>query len=608
MVGLGRDVTVAVALTLPVLGWLAICPQRWFGASLQRSVFLALYALGWAIFIFLLAAEYFFFDEFKSRFNTVAIDYLLYPHEVFVNIWDTYPVPAVVLGCAVVALAVGWVARRLTHGLWAAPVPRRAAWLRLFAACGLFALLAFSLRFIPPRFSRERLVNEVANNGLISLATAAWSRNLDYTAFYPILPRDEAFARARRLLAEPACEFIGATDSLTRRVSGDPTRPRRNVILFLEESLGSEFWGSLGRKEATLTPKLDKLSEEGLFFVNMYATGNRTVRGFEGVLSSFPPLPGDSIVKRDRSENVETIARVLQRDGYRTLFLYGGRGRFDGMRAFTVNNGYERFVEQGDFARPTFSTIWGVCNEDLYQRTLEECRELNRKGEPFLATVLSVSNHKPYTYPAGRIPENPNLRRRSNAVKYTDWALGKFFADAKEEPFWTNTIFVVVADHGARVYGSQSIPIHSYEIPLLILGPAAVNAPARLQQWGCQLDVAPTLLGLLGRPYETLFFGRDLLKNPASPGRVLLNHNRDIGIASTDRLVVFSLNRKLEYYRGNPKTGAYVREDMPDATHSELALDGTALFQVADELYMKRRYTLSPSHFMTESDAGGRLR
>src|SRR6185295_3895942 len=98
------------------------------------------------------------------------------------------------------------------------------------------------------------------------------------------------------------------------------SRPRLNIVLLLEESLGSEFWGSLGRKKATLTPELDRLSEQGLFFINMYATGNRTVRGFEGVLSSFPPLPGDSIVKRDRSTDVETIARVLSRDGYATLF------------------------------------------------------------------------------------------------------------------------------------------------------------------------------------------------------------------------------------------------------------------------------------------------
>src|SRR5512144_1992748 len=157
-----------------------------------------------------------------------------------------------------------------------------------------------------------------------------------------------------------------------------------------------------------MTPEMDALAaREGLLFTNLYATGNRTVRGFEGVLSSFPPLPGDSIVKRDLSDNVETIARVLKRDGYTNLFLYGGRGVFDSMRSYAVRNGYDRFIEQKHFENPIFTTIWGVCDEDLFDRGIQEFRELSKTGQPFFATLLTVSNHKPYTYPTGRIEEDP---------------------------------------------------------------------------------------------------------------------------------------------------------------------------------------------------------
>ena len=144
-----------------------------------------------------------------------------------------------------------------------------------------------------------------------------------------------------------------------------------------------------------------------MLFTNIYACGNRTVRGFEGVFSSFPPLPGDSIVKRDRSENVESIARFLKRDGYNSVFLYGGRGLFDDMRSYALHNGWDRFIEEKDFPHPTFNTIWGVCDEDTYARAIEEFRELVTTGKPFLGTILSVSNHKPYTYPPGRIPDDP---------------------------------------------------------------------------------------------------------------------------------------------------------------------------------------------------------
>jgi phosphoglycerol transferase MdoB-like AlkP superfamily enzyme len=338
---------------------------------------------------------------------------------------------------------------------------------------------------------------------------------------------------------------------------------------------------------------MDKLAtEEGLLFTNLYASGNRTVRGMEGVLSSFPPLPGESIVKRDLSDNVETIARVLKRDGYATMFLYGGRGLFDGMRSFVLRNGYDRFIEQKHFEHPTFTTIWGVCDEDLFTRAVEEFRDISKTGQPFFATVLSVSNHKPYTYPKGKIPENPDDMRRENAVKYSDYALGQFFRLAKKEAFWTNTIFAVVADHGARVYGNQSIPIHSYEIPLVIAGPAVVKQPARIAELGGSLDVSPTLLGLIGRPYETLFFGHDLLKCSPKDGRALLNHNRDIGLLAGDRLVVLGLMQTVEFYAGDPKLVDMKPLTQPNESDRELERDATAIFQVADDLYVHQRYRL----------------
>ena len=255
-------------------------------------------------------------------------------------------------------------------------------------------------------------------------------------------------------------------------------------------------------------PRMDAFAtNEALLFDNLYADGNRTIRGYEGVYCSFPPLPGDSIVARDRTLNVETIAQVLGRDGYKTTFIYAGRGSFDGTGTFARKNGWEKFLELKDFSKPAYTTIWGVCNEDLYDKSIEEMRAAHASGKPFFVTTMSVSNHKPYTYPAGRITEDPQAKKRDQVVKYADYALARFFDMARREPFWTNTIFAVVADHGARVYGSQTIPIRSYEIPMLIAGPAVVKTARRASMLGCQLDVGPTLLGLIGRPYDSVFLG-----------------------------------------------------------------------------------------------------
>ncbi len=609
LTGFWRDFIAAIWLSLPLLFWLLMLPDRPFAARWHRVLFWTVCLLFWFVEIFLLFVEYFFFEEFRSRFNTVAVDYLQYPKEVFVNIWDSYHVGLVMFGCLV--LALGWVlaAGKLFQGMWRRPFPTRSPLLRFAGVAGLVIALVpllvtagtltgvfeSPIRLRAAHVSSDRTLNEIANNGDLSFFAAAWTHHLDYSAFYRTMPRDEAYTRLRRMLTEPDAQFVDAAQSIRRRIAGDPARPRLNVVIFLEESFGSEFWGCLGRTN-TLTPEMDKLAaEEGILFTNLYASGNRTVRGMEGVLSSFPPLPGDSIVKRDLSDNVETIARVLKRDGYSTVFLYGGRGVFDGMRSFVVRNGYDRFIEQKHFANPSFTTIWGVCDEDLYQRAIEEFREFAKSGQPFLATILTVSNHKPYTYPRGRIPEDPDQHTRENAVKYSDFALGEFFRAAKKEAFWTNTIFAVIADHGARVYGEQTIPIHSYEIPLLLAGPAVVKSPSRVGQLGGSLDVSPTILGLIGRPYETLFFGHDLLKTPPVDGRALLNHNRDIGLLAHDRMAVLGLMKTVEFYAGDPK--AVEMKPVPHATDSdrELELEATALYQVADELYMHQRYHLDPT-------------
>jgi len=591
--GLARDVYCGLALCLPMLVWFLLIGNRLFDRPWHRVLCRTAFFVYWFATVFLLVAEYYFFEEFLSRFNRVAVDYLIYPHEVFINIWDSYPVAWVLAGCAVFSAGWVWLAHRRFRLMWSAPVPwwRRLGYLVL--ALAALAGLSQALPLKGPSFSKERVLNELANNGGLSFAAAALTHHLDYAAFYRTLPVDEAYERCRKLLREPGSEFVSSGRDIRRRVAGDPARPRLNVVILMEESLGSEFWGSLGRPGPSLTPEMDRLArEEGLLFTNLYASGNRTVRGFEGVFSSFPPLPGESIVKRDRSRNVETIARVLKRDGYASVFLYGGRGVFDGMRAYALNNGWDRFIEQKHFERPEFTTIWGVCDEEVFARAITEFRALAQTGQPFLGTVLTVSNHKPYTYPKGRIPEDPEARKRSHAVKYADYALGQFFKAARQEPFWTNTIFVVVADHGARVYGSQSIPIRSYEIPLLIAGPAVVSRPALIGQRGGSLDVAPTILGLIGRPYETMFMGRDLLKGPAEGARVLLNHNRDIGMFRDDRMVVLGLKKSVEFYAGEPKAGEMQPLKNPGAVEKELELDCTAFYQVADDLYINERYRI----------------
>ncbi len=578
--GLLLDLMIGAVLFAPCAVWLTI---RTGGRGLLFVTWLV-----WVALLFLLQGEYLFFGEYNSRFNTVAIDYMHYWTEVSANVAEMYPWKSIVAASMLGAAAIAW-------GLWRFVKPHGSRSLAgLGGWAGATAALLGGAALVNPQASSERVLNELSSNGFTSGLIALWTRELDFAAFFPTLPREEAFARTRKLLDTPGAVWSDDPFSLQRRIPGDAARKKLNVIVLLEESLGSEFWGCLnglsGKK--SLTPKLDALAEkDGLLFTNLFADGNRTIRGIEAVLASFPPLPGDSLVARPKAHGCETLATTLGRDGYSTTFVYPGRGVFDGLGRFTLANGFAKFIEGKDFPAPVFTNTWGHCDEDLYDRVLAEARTEHAAGRPFFITGLSVTNHQPFTFPDGRIAEPSTKHSRKFAVKYVDYALGRFFEQAKMEKLWEDTIFVVVADHGARVYGSQTVPLLSYEVPMLIVGPAAVAQARRVETHGCQLDVAPTVMGLIGRPYDSVFYGRDLLA-PASSRFALLNHNRSIALYREPELVALSLGKIVERFSRTNRT-TLIRQPL-DAATNEAARDATALFQTADELYTQRRFSVRP--------------
>ncbi len=618
---IGVSSLLASILSLPTLLLMPFGLHAW--KPVWRTLFRIAVTVGFMVGIFLLISEWYFFAEFESRFNTVAIDYLIYPHEVFTNLRESYPLPLIGASCLLGGIALALLVFRRWPPAWnETPRTRRfagaTAWLVLsLAAAALTQVTGKSL-------SRQRVINELAANGWASALKASWSRNLSYPDFYPVMDRAEAFRRARKLLDEPGVDFVAppapdlpkatslpsspdpdsaawldaARDSLVRRIPGEASKPRLNLCIITEESLGSEFWGCLGRtrdgKPDTLTPRMDAIAtSQGMLFTRLLADGNRTIRGLEAIYSSFPPLPGDSILARDRTENVETLAQILKRDGYSTVFLYAGHGTFDYIRSYSLRNGWDRLVEESDFKDPAFRTAWGVSDEDLLQRGIEEMRALHDAGKPFFTSFMTVSNHRPFTYPKGRIAEDPDARQRDHAVKYSDWVLGDFFDRARTQPFWTNTIFVVIADHGARVYGSQTIPLKSYQIPCVVVAPALFQNPRRIEVEGSQIDIAPTLLGMIGRPYQSLLFGHDLLApGAAERTRCLMHHNRSVAVYHRQRQVVFGLNKTVEFWGGEPGSGTMSRISDPDAEALSLRDDGIALFQAADELYTARRFAI----------------
>lgn len=225
--------------------------------------------------------------------------------------------------------------------------------------------------------------------------------------------------------------------------------------------------------------------------------------------------------------------------GYDAVFVYGGRGYFDNMNAFFSGNGY-RIVDQSSVPENeiSFKNAWGMADEDLYRQTLRLADAGHARQQPFFLQLMTTSNHRPYTYPDGRI-DIPSGDGREGAVKYTDHAIAQFLQEAKGKPWFDNTLFVFVADHTAGSAGVEDLPVRNYQIPLWIYAPKLI-APREDAQLASQIDLAPTLLGLLNLSYTSTFFGRDLLRDNQLPPRVLIGNYQHLGLFDGKDLAILS--------------------------------------------------------------------
>jgi len=546
-VGLVYDATFLLYAALPLALYLLLCPHRLWRHRGHRAFLHLLLGISLFVMLFTATAEWLFWDEFGVRFNFIAVDYLVYSEEVINNILESYPVYPLIAALALLAVFLTLaMARPLNRALAAPLLPHKAAlgaW-SLVLAGALLATLAVNQNF-PRGLGGNAYQNELASNGPFQFFAAFRNNELDYMKFYATLPAEQVGSLLRREVAESNTRFVNDDPEDIRRVVDNPgSEQRHNVVLVTVESLSARYLGAFGDPRG-LTPNLDALAKQSLFFSNLYATGTRTDRGLEAITLSVPPTPGRSIVKRiGRESGYASLGQQFRDKGYDSVFIYGGRGYFDNMNAFFGGNGY-RIVDQSSVASSdmTFQNAWGMSDEDLYAQTLRVADADHAAGKPFFLQLMTTSNHRPYTYPDGRI-DIPSGSGREGALKYTDYAIGRFLAEAKGKPWFANTLFVFVADHTAGSAGKEDLPVANYHIPMFIYGPGIIT-PAEVTRLTSQIDVAPTLLGLLGFDYTSTFFGHDVLRGDAPPGRALIGNYQHLGLFDGQDLAILSPKRAM---------------------------------------------------------------
>lgn len=582
--GLWFDAATLAWMLAPLLAISALLPARLRASRLMGGVRWGALWLAVALLLFGAVAEVVFWDEFSTRFNFIAVDYLLYTQEVIGNIVESYPVGALVGGIvSLSALLVIVLRRRLSLAVSARPWRVRVA---MLAAAVLLPTTAQLATIEQMEGSGDAYADELAGNGLFSLAAAMRRNELDYARWYATLPQEEADEVLRTLHVErlplSAEDSPSAMDDPPHDKSPFTRRPR-NVVLVTIESLSAEYVGAYGSKEG-LTPELDRIAAEGLRFANVYATGTRTVRGLEALSLGTPPVPGQAIVRRTNNNNLSTVGEILAPQGVVPMFIYGGYGYFDNMNSYFRGNDY-LIVDRTDFPKDSivFENVWGVADESLYANALIAMNRKAAEGKPFFAQIMTTSNHRPYTYPDGRI-DIPSPGGRHGAVKYTDWAIGQFIREAKKQPWFADTLFVFVADHCASVAGRTRLPVAKYRIPLIFYAPDMLP-PGEFTDRLSQIDLAPTLLEVMGKNGDDHFFGRAFFEEHVQLDRVFISNYQDLGYLRGDLLTVLSPQRMVRAYRVDPAT----LESTPTEPDPQRVKEAIAYYQTAAAAFKQGR-------------------
>ena len=598
--GLFFDIGSGLLITIFYALYLLIIPNKFYTKKwniIFNWVTLFLFVL---ITLFSFFAELTFWQEFESRFNFIAVDYLIYTYEVVQNINESYPLPLLITGMLLLAVVIMYLFYKLNifkNSLNAnTPFNKRI----IISSTLIISTIIFSL-FVKNSWAENgnnRYANELSKAGTYSFFAAFKNNELNYTDFYKLISSKEAFTLVRNELKETGVVFSKDELSIKREITNDSSRAYKpNLIMITVESLSADFMQKYGNKEH-ITPELDSLANHSVFFSDMYATGTRTVRGMEALTLCIPPTPGSSIVRRMDNEHLFTVGHVFKEKGYTNTFFYGGDGYFDNMNHFFGNNGYN-IVDRGrklldetyDGPRTlikdnevTFENAWGICDEDIFNVVLKDADEKFKANKLFNNFIMTTSNHRPYTFPDHKI--NLPSGTRAAAVRYTDYAIGNFIKKIKAKPWFKNTVIIIVADHCASSAGKNEIDVSKYQIPCMILN-LKNTVDMNIDKMTSQIDLFPTLWSLLGWKYTSSFYGKNVLDKDYKP-RVVLGTYQKLVYMSGDSLVILSPHRKVDTYIYNKAKNEQTKASFPKA----LTDQAIANYQTAFDIFKdgKLRY------------------
>ncbi|WP_316347803.1 LTA synthase family protein [Desulfuromonas acetoxidans] len=535
VVGLRFDLATATYLLAPLFLLLVFSHRSRRMLSWLMPLLLAILIIGGI-------AELNFYREFESRYNSLVFEYLSHPFTVGGMVWDGYPVVRHLLVAALVFGTLWPIHRRILRSLRQTPAPPLAIRDRLGRTMGntlFIVLMVFAMRggfqHEPLRwgdafFSEQPFANHLALNGMFTLGRTAWDQIYSTQESWTTAMKDEEALKATRQLVLTQRDTLQQPDIfplLRQSQNPAPLQPISdrppNVVVILMESFAGRMVGALGQA-APITPDFDQLAKQGVLFTRAFSNGTHTHQGVYASMASWPNLPGYEYLMKmmEANQAMSCLPELLKRRGYQTLFLYNGEFSWDNKEGFFRQHGMEEFIGRDDYVNPYFvDPVWGVSDIDVFRRANAEFRERAKKG-PFCATILTLSNHSPFNLPDPlpftAVDAPAGQEGRYNAMRFSDWSLGEFFRLARQEAYFDNTLFVITGDHGfASAPMVTSMNLSRFHVPLLFYAPAML-APQTRTTVASQVDIVPSILGLLSENTRHQSWGRNLFALPEGDG------------------------------------------------------------------------------------------
>lgn len=587
--GLRMDtITASVLLIIPAI-LLTLSPNIFKNTvnTLLKYYFLIIISL----ILYMEIATFPFFFQYDVRPNYLFVEYLQYPKEVFSMILAEYKIELFIAITIILSFIYIYLKNYQNSFL-------KIFELSYFKRAILFIPLILIL-FIGVRssfghrgantsdamFSTNRILNEITKNTIHSVIYAIYidarhgTKNL--LKRYGKMDIKEAISLVEKSLNIQSKQQENPLQRLEK--SHFKSKNPKNVVIFVQESLGYQFVEAIGG-EKDITPNFNKLSKEAILFKDLYSNGTRSIRGLAGLVSGNFSIPGKGVLKRNKSQkDYFTLAKLLKPIGYHTSFIYGGESRFDNMKGWFLGNSFDEVIDKEKFINPSFVGTWGVADEEVVDRANEEFKKLYANNQKFASVIFSTSNHSPFDFPENKIELVKDVLKKSvkNAIKYADFAIGKFIEKAKKELYYKDTIFVIVADHNVRVYGNSMVPIDMFQIPAMILG--ANIKPLEYEKIATQPDVLATTLDLMGLDVTYPIMGHSIFSDK----------KQNIALMQFNDYYALRKENKVAILRPNKPAVTFLYENkklIKTTSDKQLEKELLAFILTIDHMYNKKLY------------------